>query len=85
MCILYAYRTVVTYLFLEQEDGAHGLDFGGLWPQLAVLSEQPKGQRTALFWRCVLLPAIWDLALQLLDKIVIDEVMGFCSGPVLLH
>jgi hypothetical protein len=83
--IAHASSTIITYLCLELEGGAHGFDFRDLRLQQAVLSEELKGQLTAIFWRCALLPASWNLALLLLDKIVLDEMMESCSGPVLLQ
>lgn len=67
------------------EGGAHRLDLGDLGLQQAILGEELESQLTALFGRCALLPAIWDLALLLLDAIVLNEVMESRSGPVLLH
>jgi hypothetical protein len=83
--IAHASSTIITYLCLVLEGGEHGLEFRDFGLQKAALSEKLEGQLTALFWPCVLLPVIWKLALQLLDTIVIDEVMGFCSDLVLLQ
>lgn len=83
--IAHASSTIITYLGLVLEGGAPGLGFGDLWLQQAVLSVELKGQLTALLGRCALLPAIRDLALLLLDTIVLGEVMECRSGPVLLY
>jgi hypothetical protein len=85
VCITHAYSTIITYLCLELEGGAQGLHFRDLRLQQAVLSEELKGQLTALLRRCALLPAMWNLTLLLLDTIVLDEVMEFRSDLVLLQ
>ena len=75
----------MTYLCLELDGGAHGLDFDNLRLQHAVLMEELKGQVTTLLRRYTLLPAIGNSALLLLDTIVLDEMIESYSGSVLLH
>jgi hypothetical protein len=75
----------MNYLCLELEGSVHGQDFGFLRVQQAVLSEVLKGQLTALFWRFALLPAFWNLALLLLDTIVLYEVIESQSSLVLFQ
>ena len=73
----------MTYFCLELEGAAHELEFGNVRLQQAVVSEDLKGQPTALFCRCVLL--LYVLVLLLLDTIVLDEVMESHSGLGLLQ
>ena len=72
-------------LRFKLEGGSHRLDLWDIGLEEAVLGEELQSELAALVGRRRLLPSCWDLALLLLDAIVLDKVVNAGGGATLLH